>query len=344
MRTFAVAGLTALLLALPVPAALAEPTAKPTTEPTTEPTTKPTAQPVKDKPIGHHIPTTFAAGDYWTPERMRAARPLAAPARTAGAATSAPTPYAAGERVDVAPAPSIKGWTRLIPYDTSTAAQKQWKSGGLIAKTAGKVFGTGGNGRDFVASGTVVNSADGDVIVTVAHAMMDEQGRWSSNLIFVPAYKEGTAPYGKFTARTMYIWSGYYKDGVRRPPLDFGMLVVNKVNGKTPVQTVGGQGIRFNATTSGTSNLLLGYPNNGNGGQTLQYCSGASVAPAYDMKYALLCDMGGGSSGGPWFQEFNRVTGSGYVISAHALRNSTTSYGAYFGPEALATFHAAVAA
>ncbi|WP_170247008.1 trypsin-like serine peptidase, partial [Nonomuraea zeae] len=254
-------------------------------------------------------------------------------------------PYAAGEQVDVEPAagPGTKRWA-TVPYVTSAAAQQTWKSGGLIAKTAGKVFGTGGNGKDFVASGTVVNSTDGDVIVTVAHAMIDSAGRWSSNLVFVPAYKNGAAPYGKFTARTMYIWSGYYKDDAHQPPLDFGMLVVNKVKSKTPVQTVGGQGIRFNAATAGTTNLLLGYPSNGNGGQTLQFCSGASATPAYGMKYALLCDMGGGSSGGPWFQEFDKTAGAGYVISAHALRNSTTSYGAYFGPEALATFRAAVAA
>ncbi|GAA3677639.1 peptidase [Nonomuraea antimicrobica] len=332
MRTLAIAGLTTLLLGLGSHAALADPEK---------------GEPAKDGPIARQLPTTFAAGDdYWTPERMRAARPLAAPARPAKAATGEATPRAAGEEVEVAPAPTPKTmrWEKVVPYATTAATQQTWKSGGLIAKTAGKVFGTGGNGNDFVASGTVVNSTDGDVIVTVAHAMIDSEGRWSRNLIFVPAYKNGAAPYGKFTARTMFIWSGYYKDGVRKPPLDFGMLVVNKVKSKTPVQTVGGQGIRFNSTTAGKTNLLLGYPNNGNSGQTLQFCSGASVAPAYDMKYALLCDMGGGSSGGPWFQDFNQAAGSGYVISTHALRNSTTSYGAYFGAEALATFRAAVAA
>ncbi|MEV6986837.1 hypothetical protein AB0M95_37040 [Sphaerisporangium sp. NPDC051017] len=40
------------------------------------------------------------------------------------------------------------------------------------------------------------------------------------------------------------------------------------------------------------------------------------MPPKYDMKYAMICDMGGGSSGGPWFQEFNKVTGAGYQISA----------------------------
>ncbi|MFG1974197.1 trypsin-like serine peptidase [Nonomuraea fuscirosea] len=329
MRTLAVAGLTTLLLgsgAVAAPAAL--------------------AAPEKDGPVEHRIATTYAAGDgYWTPERMRAARPLTAPAGAAKAATGRATTLAAGDPVEIAPAPGpgpkrAKG----LPLAPMAAAQQTWKSGGLIAKTAGKVFGTGGNGKDFVASGTVVNSTDGDVIVTVAHAMIDGDGRWSTNLVFVPAYKDGAAPYGKFTARTMYIWSGYYKDNAHQPPLDFGMLVVNKVKSKTPVQTVGGQGLRFNVTTEGTSNFLFGYPSNGNGGKTLQYCSGESVDPSYGMKYAMLCDMGGGSSGGPWFQEFNRTTGTGYVISAHALRNTTTSYGAYFGPEALATFRAAVAA
>jgi V8-like Glu-specific endopeptidase len=323
MRTLYIAGLTTLTLAL-----VAHPA---------------TAEPPADGPLAHPLPTTLAAGDdYWTPARMRAAAPLTAPAAKAGAKTV--TPFAAGEQVDLAPTLSSATRPWAGPYVTTAAKQLTWKSRGLIAKTAGKVFGTGGNGKDFVASGNVVTSDDGDVVVTVGHALIDNDGRWSTNLVFVPAYKNGTAPYGKFAARTMFIWSGYYKDGAHQPPLDFGMLVVKPVKSKTVLQTVGGQGIRFNATTAGTSNLLLGYPSNGNGGQTLQYCSGASANPAYGMKYAMLCDMGGGSSGGPWFQGFNKVTGTGYQISAHALRNSTTSYGAYFGPEALKTFRAAEAA
>ncbi|MEU9891651.1 hypothetical protein [Sphaerisporangium sp. NPDC051011] len=46
------------------------------------------------------------------------------------------------------------------------------------------------------------------------------------------------------------------------------------------------------------------------------------MPPKYDMKYAMICDMGGGSSGGPWFQEFNKVTGAGYQISADRASSS----------------------
>ncbi|MEV0618730.1 hypothetical protein AB0I81_35795 [Nonomuraea sp. NPDC050404] len=322
MRTFAVTGLTTLLLGLSAHAAVAEP--------------------AKDAPVEHKVASTLrAADDYWSAERMQAAEPLAAPEGTPADAPR--TPFAAGEPVDIDPTPTITTKRYFPPYSTKAAKQATWKSGGLITKTAGKVFGTGGNGKDFVASGNVVNSKDGDVVVTVAHAMMDGEGRWSKNLVFVPAYKNGAAPYGKFAARTMFMWSGYYKDGAHVPPLDFGMLVVKPVKGKSIVKTVGGQGLRFNSA-AGTSNLLLGYPSNGNGGKTLQYCSGASVSPSYGMKWAMKCDMGGGSSGGPWFHAFNKTTGTGYQISAHALRNTTTSYGAYFGPEALKTFQAAVAA
>jgi V8-like Glu-specific endopeptidase len=324
MRILAIAGITSLVLGLSAPAGFA-------------------ADP-EEGPVGHAAATTFAAaGAYWTADRMRDAEPLVEPAESAKPSAAA-VPKAAGEQVDLPPlvVAQTNSWVR--PYAASAAKQQTWRSGGLIAKTAGKVFGTGGNGNDFVASGNVVRSKDGDVVVTVGHALVDGQGRWSKNLVFVPAYKSGAAPYGKFAARTMYIWSGYIKDNAHYPPFDFGMLVVNPVKGKKIQQTVGAQGIRFNATAAGASNLLLGYPSNGNGGRTLQYCSGASVAASYSMKYAMVCDMGGGSSGGPWFQDFNKVTGTGYQISAHALRNTTTSYGAYFGPEALKTFRAAEAA
>ena len=76
---------------------------------------------------------------------------------------------------------------RSSPSRPRPPEQQTWSGGGLIATTAGKVFGTGGGGVDFVASGNVITSPDGDVVVTVAHAMMDAEGRWSKNLVFVPA-------------------------------------------------------------------------------------------------------------------------------------------------------------
>jgi hypothetical protein len=75
----------------------------------------------------------------------------------------------------------------VLPYATSAAKQQTWKSGGLIVNKAGKVFGTGAAGNDFVASGNVVRSKDGDVVVTVGHALVDDKGKWSKNLVFVPA-------------------------------------------------------------------------------------------------------------------------------------------------------------
>ncbi|MEU7898285.1 hypothetical protein AB0B45_36160 [Nonomuraea sp. NPDC049152] len=301
------------------------------------------ADPEGEGPVGHQVPSSFAATeDYWTPERMAAAEPIEEPAPE-----SRPTPRQAaaqGEQVDIAPTPGPSDRRWIAPLPNNVTQQKTWNRGGAIARTAGKVFGIGGNGRDFVASGNVVTSKDGDVVVTVAHALINDDKQWSKNLVFVPAYKDGKAPYGKFAARTMFIWSGYTDVQGNDSTLDFGMLVVKPVGGKQIQKVVGGQGIRFNATPNGARNVLLGYPSNGNAGKTLQYCTGPSVNPAYGMTYAIICDMGGGSSGGPWFQSFNSLTGSGYQISAHALRNSTTSYGAFFGDQALKTFRAAEAA
>ena len=68
------------------------------------------------------------------------------------------------------------------------------------------------------------------------------------------------------------------------------------------------------------------------------------MSPQYDMRYALGCGWAAAPAAGPWFQQFDQTRGAGYQISGHALRNSTTSYGAYFGPRlALKTYQAAVA-
>ena len=136
-------------------------------------------------PVSHSLPRTLAgAGDPWTPERRRPAKPLVA---TGPVGATRAAVKAAGEQVDVPPTIRPGAKRPFKPQSTSAAEQQTWSGGGLIATTAGKVFGTGGGGVDFVASGNVITSPDGDVVVTVAHAMMDAEGRWSKNLVFVPA-------------------------------------------------------------------------------------------------------------------------------------------------------------
>ncbi|GAA2430968.1 peptidase [Actinomadura vinacea] len=298
-------------------------------------------------PLAHEAEGSARAADYWTPARMKAAKPLKESAPSAATRSAKARPKS-GRPVDIAPvAPAGNTAVRSATGGVSAAGATQatWKKGGLVAKTAGKLFGKGDNGADFVASGNVVTSKDGDVVFTVGHALRTATGKWTTNLVFVPGYNNGKSPYGRFPVRKAYVPLEYMtKDAagniVKDRRYDFGAVSVKPVNGKKIQSVVGGQGTSFNIANR-PSGYLFGYPSNGNGGKTLQFCSGPQVEdPAGTMPHGMTCDMGGGSSGGPWFRNFNTTKGTGYQISVHAARTST-SYGPYFGASVLATFRAA---
>ncbi|WP_433179774.1 trypsin-like serine peptidase [Actinoallomurus sp. CA-150999] len=291
------------------------------------------------------------AAAYWTPERMKAAKPLADEAGSAAERTlSATAQPKGGAPVTLDPVLPSAAATRTTSGGVSAAGKKQatWKRGGLVAKTAGKLFGKGDGGSGFVASANVVTSKDGDVALTVAHALRTPTGKWTTNLVFVPGYKNGKAPYGKFAVRRAFVPGEYMKKDsagkwVKDRRYDFGAIVLKPLKNRKIQSVVGGQGIAFN-TPDRPTGYLFGYPANGNKGQTLQYCSGAQVTdPTGVMPHGMACDMNGGSSGGPWLKKFNVTKGSGYQISVHAAHTpkSLISYGPYFGASVLATFRAA---
>lgn len=76
-------------------------------------------------------------------------------------------------------------------------------------------------------------------------------------------------------------------------------------------------------------------------GQDLFYCAGDAQAwdrlnrrflNSYDQ--GLKCDLTGGSSGGPWYAEFDTVTDAGIATSVNSFKylgDDSTMYGPYFG-------------
>jgi hypothetical protein len=65
----------------------------------------------------------------------------------------------------------------------------------------------------------------------------------------------------------------------------------------------------------------------------------------------MLCNMTGGSSGGPWFLSFNEATGTGIQNSVNSFRYQILGlidpgfmFGPYFGADAQNLYNAAQAA
>jgi hypothetical protein len=253
-----------------------------------------------------------AIGKYWTDARMKSAKPRekARPGGGGGGSTAASHEYV-----------------------------------GAYPTQQGKVFFSEG-ASNYVCSGTsVATNASTAIVWTAGHCVWDDAGGYVTNFMFVPAYKDGVAPVGKFAAagagalHTSASWAG--------PGDLFGadvgaVQVVNTVTGGPSLASVApGRSIMFDAPTNGTYHAY-GYPAAGKfNGQRLQVCDSKLVQRDTSSTPATLgiaCDMTGGSSGGGWLTDAN-VLVSNVSYGYQSLKN--VLFGPYLSTEAHDVFRAA---
>lgn len=231
------------------------------------------------------VQTAAEVRDYWTPQRMENAIPLG--------------PLGAGN-----PTAKRRGGTAKPVKHPS---RKPFRS-------HGKVFFT--LDTDYVCSGTAVRSPAGTAVWTAGHCTYGSTGLlttgYASNWEFVPAYRNGHAPFGewpKTRLRTTPQWKASSEGCL---PLtacgdvahDFGAANVAKLGGKTLQQRVGGRGISFNGERDRTYKAI-GFPQAPPfDGESMQFCKSAYQGPDNSQgnppPMRINCDMTGGSSGGGW--------------------------------------------
>ncbi len=265
----------------------------------------------------------------WTSSEMIAAKPLDGEGirrdMRAGAGFSA-----------AAAAGSVAGASAVAPrgaYEVTDEASPPLTAHGRL------FFEKAGTTSRFSCSATVVRSLKRSLILTAGHCVYDtDSGNFHVNVTFVPAYREGQAPLGQFTASTLYSPAGWVNGS--GASYDIGAVALTE-----PVQDrTGGRGVTFNRTLKkGERFTIFGYP--------------ALPAPKYDGERPIACDaafagtyntgtprslvaspcdMQQGSSGGGW------ITAGGFVASvvSHGYCDSDPStcgfiLGPYFGSAAL---------
>lgn len=245
------------------------------------------------------------AADYWTADRMRNAIPgdvLANKALARGNKSSA-------DSVERGSSTKISG--QAAPSQSSLHTDE------APVSHIGKVFFTLPTGN-YVCSGNSVASANESTVSTAGHCLNEGPGAFATNFVFVPAYLNGAAPYGKFAATSLHTPTQWSSAGDMQ--YDTGFAVVAPVNGKTLTDTVGASGVQFNAAR-GLSYKSYGYPAaRPFDGTSLVSCAGTASNDPFNPQFnsqGISCDMTGGSSGGPWF------IGSG----SGGVQNSVNSYG-----------------
>jgi V8-like Glu-specific endopeptidase len=265
---------------------------------------------------------------FWTVERMRGATPLDL-LLTPQAAKSLKTPKTGGQSTTVAPTAAPAS----IPQ-----AGGPWTGGGAVVTTSGRVFFTF-QGRTASCTGNAVTSQNASTVITAGHCVK-YQGSWHTNWVFVPAYNNGNAPYGQWSAtKTLTTPQWGASEDIN---YDVGAAVVAPLNGQKLTSVVGAQGIQFNGGYN-KQMYAFGFPAaSPYDGTKLIYCSGNSSKDfLFSQDHSLGCNMTGGSSGGPWFTGFSEATGTGLQVSVNSFGYTflpNRMFGPYFGDEAKALY------
>ena len=130
----------------------------------------------------------------------------------------------------------------------------------LGAPRVGAVFATvNGRPNGHFCTASVVDSPGHDLLVTAAHCVVvPGSGRARNGLVFVPGYRSGLQPYGRWRVQAVVVDYRWAQHG--DPDYDVAFLKTAPVTGARRVQdAVGAEAIAFNAPHR-VGAVAVGYP------------------------------------------------------------------------------------
>lgn len=259
------------------------------------------------------VSSAAAVARYWTPARMRSARPLDRIGRGSSGAEAAPSGELASASFASVPDATLPPFTAV-----------------------GRVFLKVGNYAGF-CSGTAISSASHRLVLTAGHCLYSilpghRLPTYARYFDFVPAYSNGEAPLGEFIGRRGFLprpWlrsinENFDMAAVLTLPNAAGLNVADAVGGGIPIAT---------DRTRDQTYQVLGYP--GANQRRMQECD-ARFSGDDQLTYPLGgppslgvgCYMGEGASGGPWL--INEGTEVGGITTYGHIKNFTHTFGPYF--------------
>jgi V8-like Glu-specific endopeptidase len=312
---------------------------------------------------------------YWTPERLKNAKSLPLPRADTPSTTETGAPetmlsnpgvpegydgqpptvpvHPDGQNRLFVPEPHSQAGVQgeegmpVTPYNVGTAGAL-FSSSRLIPLNADRRFPYKTAGRLFFSlpGGTAACSAaviSFRLILTAGHCVHSGNGDQSgffSNWLFVPAYRDGVAPFGKWPASAVITTADWaYGGGIVPNPADYALLELKD-------QTINGQRHRIGGVTGflGFQTLslfpnhvhMLGYPSQLDAGKKIHQVTAQSFLQDLMNNVVFYgTDMAEGSSGGPWIQNFG-VNAVGAPVGLNPGRNrvvGVTSFGLIGNPD-----------
>jgi V8-like Glu-specific endopeptidase len=260
-------------------------------------------------------------GEYWSPERQKAARPVqlqTVPGATRVSPEQAPAGVEPGHVEPGRPHSDFR-----VPDATLVGGHPVLNPLAFPYSACGKVFFNQGTGS-FSGSAAMISP---NVLLTAGHCVY-AGGNWSSNFTFYPSYplRQNVS----FKAQRLAAWTAWTQSGNRA--YDYGLAWI----GNNAGNQTGWLGLLWNASTTGRVWDAVGYPATPNppfDGSKMDEALGTFAASSVSGTIGLTHDnMEHGSSGGPWITDFNgsaRVYANG-LQSFHIHDGDFVEFGPYF--------------
>ncbi|MEU6865711.1 serine protease [Streptomyces sp. NPDC046876] len=251
----------------------------------------------------------------------------------------------------------LDGVVREVPAPAGQRAQggqagqaaADWRSGGwrpsapLEAETAaaepavGALFSPGEDGDgDHHCSGVVVHSPGGDLVATAAHCVYRGALGFRTNLVFVPGYRDGEAPYGVWVPTRIDVDPSWSED--QDPDHDVAFLRLRRPGrpGERLEDTTGAETIRFRPQLPAPARVV-GYPG---GAEEPVDCFNTARADGPTQLRLDCADVPDGTSGGPVLTDAHTLIG--VVGGRDGGGDETTSFSSWFDDDIRKLYQRAV--
>ncbi|MBS1890663.1 MAG: hypothetical protein JST59_05185, partial [Actinobacteria bacterium] len=331
------------------------------------------AEPAEDGAVVESLaPSHQGPWAHWSRQRLEEAEPLPIITLPEQAAPGAPEEGPAEGSESPEPQPEEAARTAALRTAASTGSGSV--EGVEVAAAESTLFPNSANGKlfgtyevplpkvpfkpqeykreDYVCSASVVKPPEGspftsDVVLTAGHCAIDpETGtKTNSEMIFIPGYRNGTAPYGVWQAQfftTTESWKSTAKAGSRPNEGSDVAFVGLKDNseGESIETVVGSLGIAFDQACN-QSYTQFGYPAEAPYSGELLYSHTSGYAGAdttggfLPVPMKIASDFTRGASGGPWAVGIGSGAPTVLSLTAYSYEGQPGYlYGPYLGEAA----------
>ncbi|MFI1363257.1 trypsin-like serine peptidase [Streptomyces griseochromogenes] len=182
-------------------------------------------------------------------------------------------------------------------------------------------------------SASVVRSPQHTLIATAAHCVDDDD----EDLVFVPGYRDGKAPYGVWKVGKRFLPDEWAKE--QSEDSDIAFAYVEELDGKRIQDVLGGNRFVPGVATGATAVTVTGYPDTRDEPVT---CTNKPTQRGRTQQRIDCPEFTGGTSGSPWINGNDQVVG---ILGGHDKGGTTadTSYSVVLRGDAAKLYQAATA-